>query len=111
MTCFLAAVLLRRSFYKGFNPTIFGGTDPYLVDLSKARIPLLRHGSQNRNFENSSFEGMFELIINKLAANTAQCCGVSQRLLSSYAQCLAKIQNTLSAIKLQRSCWRALFFK
>ena len=92
----------QESFYKGFDPTIFGGTDPYLVDLSKARIPLLRGmEAKTETLKNSSFEGMFGANYQQIGSEyMLNAAGVSQRLLSSYDQCLAKIQNTLSAIKI-----------
>lgn len=91
-----------ESFYNGLNPTIFSGTDPYIVDFTKARVPLFRGmESKTETLKNSSFEGMF-------GANFQQAeevymlnsAGVSKRLLSAHQQCLAKIQNTLASIKI-----------
>lgn len=90
----------EESFYNGLNPTILGGNDPYIVDFSKARIPLLR-GLEPRTetLKNSSFEGMFgasyQTPDGSYMLNSA---GVSQRLMSAHQQCLAKIQNTLASI-------------
>ena len=95
---FSSSIPPEQSFYHGLNPTIFGGVDPYIVDLTKARIPMFRGmEDKEKTMKNSSLEGMF-------GANyqTAQdsyklnSSGVSERLLSSYQQCLAKAQNILA---------------
>ncbi len=89
----------EESFYHGLNPTIFDGVDPYLVDMSKARIPMYR-GMEDKNStqKNSSLEGMFganyQTAQNSYMLNAA---GVGKRVLSSYQQCLAKTQNILAS--------------
>jgi hypothetical protein len=88
----------EESFYNGLNPTIFGGVDPYIVDLTKARIPMFR-GMEDKNTtqKNSSLEGMFganyQTVQDSYMLNSS---GVAKRVLSSYQQCLAKTQNLVS---------------
>ena len=92
----------EQSFYNGLDPTEFGGVDNYVVDYSKARIPMMR-GLQSRYdiVKNSSLEGMFgagqqtENDTYKLNSS-----GVSKRLLSDYQQCLAKTQNILASAQI-----------
>jgi len=92
----------EESFYNGLNPTEFGGVDNYVVDYSKARIPMMR-GLQSRYdiVKNSSLEGMFgagqqtEEDTYKLNSS-----GVSKRMLSDYQQCLAKTQNILASAQI-----------
>ena len=91
-----------ESFYNGLNPTIFSGTDPYIVDFTKARVPLFRGmETKTETLKNSSFEGMFganfQQSTDSYMLNSA---GVSKRLLSAHQQCLAKIQNTLASIQI-----------
>lgn len=91
-----------ESFYNGLNPTIFSGTDPYIVDFTKARVPLFR-GMEPKaeTIKNSSFEGMFGANFQQTEeAYMLNSAGVSKRLLSSHQQCIAKIQNTLASIQI-----------
>lgn len=84
-----------ESFYNGLNPTIFGGSQAYIVDLTKAHTPLLR-GSEDKSttMKNSSFEGLFganyQIVNNLYMLNAA---GASERLLTAYQQCMVKVQN------------------
>ena len=91
----------RENFYT-VATQIYGGSSPYIVDFTKARIPVLRGmESKSSTIKNSSFEGMFganyQTIENTYMLNSA---GVSQRLLTSYQQCLAKSQNLFSISKI-----------
>jgi hypothetical protein len=82
-------------------PVIFGGTDPYIGDFSKARIPMMR-GMENSltTIKNSSFEGMFGANYQLEGENyETNSSGVAQNLLSNYQQCVAKIQNVDAAVK------------
>lgn len=95
---FSSSVPPEESFYHGLNPTIFGGVDPYIVDFTKARIPMFRGmEDKNKTLKNSSLEGMFganyQTAQGSYLLNSA---GVSKRVLSTYQQCLAKTQNLLS---------------
>lgn len=91
-----------ESFQNGLNPTIFSGTDPYIVDFTKARVPLFRGMEpKTETLKNSSFEGMFGANFQQVEeAYMLNSAGVSKRLLTSHQQCLVKIQNTLAAIKI-----------
>lgn len=91
-----------ESFYHGLNPTIFSGTDPYIVDFTKARVPLFR-GMEPKleTLKNSSFEGMFGANFQQSEDSyMLNAAGVSKRLLSAHQQCLVKIQNTLASIQI-----------
>lgn len=88
----------EQNFYNGLNPTVFSGIDPYIVDLTKARIPMFRGmEDKSKTIKNSSLEGMFganyQTVANEYMLNSS---GVSERLTSSYHQCIAKVQNILS---------------
>ena len=91
-----------ESFQNGLNPTIFSGTDPYIVDFTKARVPLFRGiEPKEETLKNSSFEGMFGANFQQVEeAYMLNSSGVSKRLLTTHQQCLVKIQNTLSALKI-----------
>ncbi len=77
---------------------IFKSKDPYMVDMSRARIPMFR-GMENKEstMKNTSFEGMF-------GANNRQDnvpaeinrYGVAYNLLSSYEQCVYKAHNAIT---------------
>ncbi len=91
-----------ESFYNGLNPTIFSGVDPYIVDFTKARVPLFR-GMEPKaeTLKNSSFEGMFGANFQQTEeAYMLNSSGVSKRLLTTYQQCLVKIQNTLASLQI-----------
>lgn len=99
---FSSSVPPEESFYQGLNPTIFGGANDYVVDFSKARIPLFRGlEPKTETLKNSSFEGMFgadfQTVGDQYMLNAS---GISQRLLSSYQQCLAKTQNLAAITKI-----------
>lgn len=89
----------KESFYNGggYDPTIFHGVNPYIVDFTRGRIPMTR-GLNSTVTKNSSFEGMFganrQTIEDAYELNSA---GVAKRLLSSYQQCLAKTQNIIAS--------------
>jgi hypothetical protein len=91
-----------QSFYNGLNPTIFSGNDQYLVDFTKARVPLFRGMEiKTETLKNSSFEGMFGANFQQTADSyMLNSAGVSKRLLSAHQQCLVKIQNTLASIQI-----------
>jgi len=91
-----------ESFYHGLNPTIFSGVDPYIVDFTKARVPLFR-GMEPKaeTLKNSSFEGMFGANFQQAEeAYMLNSSGVSKRLLTTHQQCLVKIQNTLASLQI-----------
>ncbi len=97
---FSSSVPPEESFYHGLNPTIFAGTAPYIVDLTRARIPMFR-GLEDKDItlKNSSLEGMFGANFQSVQnAYMLNASGVTKRLLTSYQQCLVKAQN-LIAIK------------
>lgn len=84
---------------KELDPVIFHNTDPYIVDFTRARIPMMR-GLESRldTQKNSSLEGMFganQQGVEK--AYSLNASGVAKNLLSSYQQCLAKSQNIVAA--------------
>lgn len=93
--------LPQENFYT-LGAQVFGSSDPYIVDFTKARIPVIR-GMESRSdtMKNSSIEGMFganyQTIKDTYMLNSA---GVSERLLTSYQQCIAKSQNLLSIDKI-----------
>lgn len=95
-----------ESFYRGLNPTIFGeggdgkgvAQDPYVVDFTKARIPMFRGLDSPRDLQkNSSFQGMFGANYKQTSEYMLNASGVGQNLLSSYQQCLAKAQNIVAS--------------
>ncbi len=95
-----------QSFYNGLNPTIFGeggdgkGTafDPYVVDFTRARIPMFRGLQSPRDLQkDSSFQGMFGANYTQTSEYMLNASGVGQNLLSSYQQCLAKAQNIVAS--------------
>lgn len=74
---------------------LFKATDPYMVDFSRARIPMWRGmEAKEKTLKNSSLEGMF-------GANNRQDdipaeinrYGAAYNLLSTYEQCIYKAQN------------------
>ncbi len=90
-----------QSFYHNLaQPTVFEGyNDPYIVDLTRARIPMMR-GLENRFnvMKNSSLEGMFGANQNLPANNyNINASGISENLLTTYQQCLVKAQNILAS--------------
>lgn len=90
-----------EGYYKGAS-NIFGGTNPYIVDFTTARIPVFR-GMEDKTttMKNSSIEGMFGANIQTLEKNyVLNASGVSQNLLNSYQQCMAKAQNLASIGKI-----------
>ncbi len=91
----------EESFYNGLNPTIFQGVTPFIVDLTKARIPMFR-GLEDKNttMKNSSLEGMFGANYQETKNYMLNASGVSERLLSSYQQCVAKAQNIVATKKI-----------
>jgi len=87
-----------QDFFTMGGRVTFGSKDPYIVDFARARIPLVRGmEAKEKTLKNSSFEGMFgannrqndtEYYINQF--------GVAQDLLSTYEQCIYKMQNALT---------------
>lgn len=91
----------EESFYNGLDPTIFHGIAPYVVDLTKARIPMFRGLEDKKTtMKNSSLEGMFGANYQEAKGYLLNEAGVSERLLSSYQQCLAKVKNIVAAKKI-----------
>lgn len=92
-----------QSFYRGLNPTIFEGEDDvYAVDVSRSRIAMMRGLDSRADLrKNSSLEGMFgvnqPLSTDNYSLNAS---GVSENLLTSYQQCLAKSQNILASAQI-----------
>ncbi|MBU1033381.1 hypothetical protein KKI22_00315 [Patescibacteria group bacterium] len=93
---------LPRENFSTLATQVFGSSDPYIVDFTKARIPVIRGMElKSDTMKNSSIEGMFganyQTIKDIYMLNSA---GVSERLLTSYQQCLAKSQNLISINKI-----------
>lgn len=79
----------------------FGGTDSYIADLTKARIPLLRGLEPSaETLKNSSFEALFgvntNVTSNEIEGDSTvmqNSYGVAENLMSAYHQCVYKKQN------------------
>lgn len=95
-----------ENFNNGLDPTIFGfggdrkgaGIDPYVVDFTRGRIPMMRGLESRRDImKNTSLEGMFGANYLTASDYLLNSSGVAPNLLSSYQQCLAKAQNIVAA--------------